>query len=1042
MRKRGKSLLAAFMTVCMLLSLMPATAMAADAVVKRTAMLDLTKPVTYAKRGGGNATVDPAAGDIMDSAEGWSWDSGNKILTLSGADIRVATAGSDTITSGIDLPSGASLVLTEGTESIVQAADHQGAGQESYGIFGGRNLKITGKGTLRAYGGAADKRSCGIYTSYSDLTISDQAVVLAQGGAAAEDSYGIYAYDLSSSGAQDRVTYLSGDAKVTAAGGNGKQSYGIYAYNGLTISGNADVTATAGAAPDGSYGIYGKQKHDIVLSGNSKIRAASGTADENSTAIHADSGLSVLISGNADVTAIGGDVTATDPSHSSLLGSYGIYAGLNVDISGGKLNAQAGKAVGTPGNNQGRSRGVYVFLGGVTIKDSAEVRVAGGQAGYESIGIDGGKRLTISGKETAVTAASGQSERGSYGIFADLVAIEDAKVQATSGTADGTNGHSEGIRVQDGQLQISGVAHVTAQGGSAVVKSAGIESFTKGAEISGAAYIAAQGGAAENSYGILIGANSSQNNLQISGTAQVIADGGQATKDSIGIALNNSMNAADNVTLTATGGKAGQNSYGIHGMKSGVSITVSGSITANGGQAPSGKSYGIYANSVDIIGGIAAANGETAQSAGGYGIYTSAIPGQITISNALAEIQGKTDAVNKPPVVTNAALLGRKTQDGDLEPVTGSITGYRYLEARPAVRSVAVSPSSASVSQGTSKQFTATVTFMNNSSRDDNNLVNWGITGANDQQTSIHSSGLLTVAANESATNLTVTAQYKGDIAVTASAIVSVSPAGRPSSSSSGGKAYHTVSVQTGKNGSVSPDGSVQVGQNDDQTFIITPDEGYEIYDVLVDGTSVGAVEKYTLKEVSAKHTIQAEFVASFTDVSSSEWYHEAVRYVIWNKLFSGTGDGQFSPDESMSRAMLAAVLYRAAGEPGSTGKEAAVSFADVDADSWYGSAVYWAQSQGIIYGVGEGVFLPDAPITREQFAVMLYRYAGSPAVQGDLSGLSDAAQVSPWAADALSWALNKGIITGKDNHVFDPQGRTTRAEVASMLMRYRNEQL
>lgn len=111
------------------------------------------------------------------------------------------------------------------------------------------------------------------------------------------------------------------------------------------------------------------------------------------------------------------------------------------------------------------------------------------------------------------------------------------------------------------------------------------------------------------------------------------------------------------------------------------------------------------------------------------------------------------------------------------------------------------------------------------------------------------------------------------------------------------------VSVQTGKNGSVSPDGSVQVGQNDDQTFIITPDEGYEIYDVLVDGTSVGAVEKYTLKEVSAKHTIQAEFVASFTDVSS--------------------------PDESMSRAMLAAVLYRAAGEPDSTGKETAVSFAD-----------------------------------------------------------------------------------------------------------------
>ncbi len=137
-----------------------------------------------------------------------------------------------------------------------------------------------------------------------------------------------------------------------------------------------------------------------------------------------------------------------------------------------------------------------------------------------------------------------------------------------------------------------------------------------------------------------------------------------------------------------------------------------------------------------------------------------------------------------------------------------------------------------------------------------------------------------------------------------------------------------------------------------------------------------------------------------------------------------------------MTRGMLAAVLWRMAGEP-EPPENRDDPFVDVDAEQYYASAVYWARENGILYGVGQNRFAPEEPVTREQLATVLYRYAGSPETAGELEGFADAGKVSSYARNAVEWAVERKILAGKGNGVLDPRGSATRAEVAAVLMRY-----
>ena len=172
----------------------------------------------------------------------------------------------------------------------------------------------------------------------------------------------------------------------------------------------------------------------------------------------------------------------------------------------------------------------------------------------------------------------------------------------------------------------------------------------------------------------------------------------------------------------------------------------------------------------------------------------------------------------------------------------------------------------------------------------------------------------------------------------------------------------------------------------------------------------------------------------TFTDVASDYWGKAAIDYVTGQGYFNGTSATTFSPSAPMTRAMLATVLWRMEGQPASTG---ACPFTDVPAGQWYTDAVTWAAEQGIVTGMGDGIFAPDGNITREQLATMLYRYDGGTAVAADLSRFSDAGSISSWAVEAMDWAVAGGVLSGDDTGRLAPGGAATRAEVAQMLYNY-----
>ncbi|MBO5179773.1 MAG: S-layer homology domain-containing protein, partial [Clostridia bacterium] len=248
----------------------------------------------------------------------------------------------------------------------------------------------------------------------------------------------------------------------------------------------------------------------------------------------------------------------------------------------------------------------------------------------------------------------------------------------------------------------------------------------------------------------------------------------------------------------------------------------------------------------------------------------------------------------------------------------------------------------------------------------------------------------------------------------------------------------------------ISPE-TTKVEKGDNQKFEIKADKGYEVEKVLVDGKSVGAVTEYTFEKVKEKHTIEATFKKveevteetwknPFIDVTEDDWFYEAVKYANENKLFNGVSSTEFGPNVSMTRAMLVTVLYRLEGEPATN---RSIPFADVDMSMYYANAVIWAKQNNIVNGVDENNFAPDREITREQLVTILYRFAqykGKDVSVGENTNIlsyDDVSQVSEYAIPAMQWACGSGIITGRTTATIAPKGTATRAEVATMLMRF-----
>lgn len=174
-----------------------------------------------------------------------------------------------------------------------------------------------------------------------------------------------------------------------------------------------------------------------------------------------------------------------------------------------------------------------------------------------------------------------------------------------------------------------------------------------------------------------------------------------------------------------------------------------------------------------------------------------------------------------------------------------------------------------------------------------------------------------------------------------------------------------------------------------------------------------------------------------FADVDTGAWYAEEAVWCRDNSVMNGTGAATFSPDRTMTRGMLATVLYRAAGSPEVSG---APDFSDVPEASAYADGVAWAAESGIVTGYGDGRFGLNDPVTRQQIAAILWRYDGSETVE-EAASFTDASSISSYAVQAVNWAAANGIIAGRSDGSFDPAGYATRAQVAVILYRYLNDQ-
>lgn len=177
---------------------------------------------------------------------------------------------------------------------------------------------------------------------------------------------------------------------------------------------------------------------------------------------------------------------------------------------------------------------------------------------------------------------------------------------------------------------------------------------------------------------------------------------------------------------------------------------------------------------------------------------------------------------------------------------------------------------------------------------------------------------------------------------------------------------------------------------------------------------------------------------SAFQDVSTDSWYFQAVNYVTEKGVMSGVGPDTFAPNATLTRAMIAQMLYSLEGKP----EAGAPAFTDVASDAWYAKAVAWANEKGLVTGVGEGVFAPDSPVTREQLALILSSYAKTKGYAAedkgiDLKSYADSSSISPWALDGMDWAVNAGLISGKGADTLAPTDSATRAEVAAMLMQF-----
>ena len=400
---------------------------------------------------------------------------------------------------------------------------------------------------------------------------------------------------------------------------------------------------------------------------------------------------------------------------------------------------------------------------------------------------------------------------------------------------------------------------------------------------------------------------------------------------------------------------------------------------------------------------------------------------------------GKTLVIQEGVTLTNEGTINNSGTIDLYGTLNGTVSGNPVTYK---VTGVSLSSETLALDVGDSATLTATVTPENA----DDKTVMWS---------SDHSEIVAVTPDTADSKKATITAKGTGTATITATA-----------ADGSGKTAACTVTVErpyvppanpnyridvtTTAGGTVDKDPSAaKAGET--VTLTPAPDAGYEVGEIIVTDRFGDAVEvtenadgTYTFTMPNGQVKVAVTFVEvqpeplPFTDVAEGDWFHDAVQYAYENGLMDGVGDGQFAPKATTNRAMVVTILYRLAGEPDVSGD---VAFTDVAPGQWYSNAVAWAAQKGIVNGISETEFAPSGDLTREQLATILYRYAQDQgydvSAQADLSGFPDAGDIQSYATQALSWAVAEGLLQGFEDDSLQPGGTATRAQIATILMRF-----
>lgn len=989
---------------------------------------------------------------------------GNSYGIHAGSDVTISSG--TVIAEGGDIPAdvngnSSGIYSMGGDVTIDENATVESIAGTTYGIYVIGSVDISGKANGTITGGTgisakgnvtiAQNAKVGAITGTNGNGITGSSGVTISGTVDGDITGGIYS--------------MSGNVTIdgTVAGsitGTGAGYSGIY---GTSVS----ISGTVGNVAGSSYGIYGLGTYNSDTEEYTGGVTISGTVGN----ITGNAGIRSNM-GNVTISGTVGDITGTDAS--------GIFAGENVTVSGRVTGGITGGAYGIQAYSTVTiSKGTLTVTGDtgaiaadsgitligvvITTPENGRVMGFGDTSIYYGIADEKGNVATTAVFESAVwvngilvTNANasdvlGDTDEGAavtYDPDTSTLTLNDASI--TSGYEYSTD-CTAGIYANcDLTIKLSGNSSVTDTAGK--LRSSGIY-------VLGDLYISSENADTLTATGSNVTAtdnNAISEGISVSGKltvsgASVTANGGEVSGNnaySRGVYTQGGLYLKDNGTLNATGGAA---TSGTASYQNAYSAGVAAEANSN-----NYLNLNVYDGTLTATGGEATANATMEAQANSYGIY--GIHAGLYVSNTGAKVTLKADTATISNGDANSAARsnGIRVSTGDIDITAGEVS---------------VSGGSVSVSGGGSGDATAMVAVGVEEVGYSGGCIDFGYEGTLISNPYRPSGPNVTIKGGNGHPAVSATTRVAVD-----NALVITSPEGGKVSEDGytivtvNGDAAQTVIIElqtyntvsndeywfwalmmlynqqfdvtatATEGGTITPAGVTKVKYDKNITYTITPDEGYAIADVLVNGESVGAVSEYTIKRVKKDHVITAIFAKipwqnPYSDVTAEDWFYEDVKFVSENNLMIGTVENEsFAPHLTATRAMVVTILWRMEGEPIA---ESSVDFFDVPADTWYSAAVSWASANGIVLGY-DGLFHPENPITREQLAAILLRYAAYKGMDnGVIFPMIPQYKHSEWAENDGIWADMNGLLDGIGNDMHDMTADASRAEVAAMLRRF-----